>query len=460
MKKTTTFLFAFVLLLSMVTKVHAYQIGHTQITYTDPARGSRAIQTEIYYPTTTTGTSVPVSAGTFPLIVFGHGFVMAWDAYQNVWEDLVLQGYIVAFPRTEGSFSPTHSEFGKDLAFLVTKMQSESATNMSSLFYNHINSKSAIMGHSMGGGSAFLAAEYNTSITTMVTFAAANTTPSSIAAAAHVSVPTFVIAGENDCVAPPAVHQIKMYDSLGSACKAYISIKGAAHCEFANYNFNCAFGESTCSPSPTITRTQQQDATSDFLKLWLDYYLKDICGAWSTFNDSLTLSPRLIAHNQSCAINNPVITETSGVLTSTVATTYQWYWNGSIIAGATAQTYTPTVAGNYNVEVTYYNACPYPSNIINFTTTGIMINGFTSDLIIYPNPTNDFVTVDFTSVIEGEIKLTLTNVIGQQVNQKTIKVVANEKRSEAFNLNGLEKGVYFMELSGKEFNYVRKVIKK
>jgi predicted dienelactone hydrolase len=234
MKKINYFFATILFFLTFISKAQPYQIGHTQITYTDPSRAGRSIQTEIYYPTVTAGTSVPVSSGTYPLIVFGHGFVMAWDAYQNIWENLVPQGYVVAFPRTEGSISPVHAEFGKDLTFLITKMQSESAVNVSSLFYNHINTKSAIMGHSMGGGSAFLGAESNLNITTLVTFAAANTTPSSISAAHNVSIPSLVFAGENDCVAPPAVHQIPMYDSLGTLCKAFVSIKGGAHCEFAN----------------------------------------------------------------------------------------------------------------------------------------------------------------------------------------------------------------------------------
>jgi hypothetical protein len=48
---------------------------------------SRQIQSEIYYPVTTAGTDVSVAAGTHPVVVFGHGFVMAWNAYQNVWEE-------------------------------------------------------------------------------------------------------------------------------------------------------------------------------------------------------------------------------------------------------------------------------------------------------------------------------------------------------------------------------------
>ena len=446
------------LFLSLLGKAQTYAVGHVQITYTDPARASRSIQTEIYYPAATAGTSVPVSAGTFPIIVFGHGFVMSWDAYQNIWEDLVPQGYIVAFPRTEGSISPSHGEFGKDLKFLVTKLQSESATNLSSPFYNHINTKSAIMGHSMGGGSTFLAAESNPNITTMVTFAAANTTPPSIAAATNVSVPALVFAGENDCVAPPADHQIPMYDSLGSTCKTFISVKGAAHCEFANYNFNCAFGQSTCTPTLAITRAQQQDAVADFLKLWLEYYLKDNCTSWDTFNDSLTVSPR-ITYDQACLINAPVITQAGAVLTATPATTYQWYWNGSIIPGATSQSYTTTTDGNYYVMVTYYNTCPYPSNTISILSTGItsLVDAF--NVLVYPNPVSSTLSLVIENGGTGKAILTIKNVLGQNVIEKQMDVHANQKHQEAISVSELESGIYFVEITVGNSKVIRKITK-
>ena len=129
----------------------------------------------------------------FPVIVFGHGFVMAWSAYDNIWQDLVAQGYIVAFPTTEGGLSPNHLEFGRDLSFVIAKMKTEGANNQQSLFYNHIASTSAVMGHSMGGGSAFLAAENNNNITTIVTFASAVTNPSSVTAAQNINIPAIVI---------------------------------------------------------------------------------------------------------------------------------------------------------------------------------------------------------------------------------------------------------------------------
>ena len=101
-----------------------HQVGHTTITFQDANRGNRNIQTEIYYPAQTAGNNTTAVQDTFPVIVFGHGFVMAWDAYQNVWEEFVPQGYILVFPRTEGSILGTnHQEFGWDLQFLVSQLQ-------------------------------------------------------------------------------------------------------------------------------------------------------------------------------------------------------------------------------------------------------------------------------------------------------------------------------------------------
>lgn len=448
-----------ILFLSLMGTAQPYLVGHTQITYNDPSRGGRSIQTEIYYPSATAGASVPVSTGTYPIIIFGHGFVMSWDAYQNIWDDLVPQGYIIAFPRTEGSISPSHAEFGKDLKFLVTKLQSESASNPSSIFYNHINAKSAIMGHSMGGGSSFLAAESNPGITALVAFAAANTTPPSIAAARNITIPSLIFAGENDCVAPPAIHQIPMYDSLASACKTLVSIKGGAHCEFANNNFNCSFGQSSCSPSPTITRAQQQDAVSDLLKLWLEYYLKDNCTSLNIFNDSLVASPR-INYMQQCLINSPTITQSGMILTSTPASSYQWYWNGTLIPGANSQNYTAATGGNYYVEVTYFNACPYQSNTINLTFTDLMNISTSMHLLIYPNPASDNIVISFTAEKQEKFIVRILNVLSQVVSESYFDAAAGQKISVRNNISELERGLYLVEVSSETGKYIEKLIKQ
>ena len=319
---------AFLLLFSKFeAKSQVTSIGHRTVTFNDPTRtggygsgggAGRQIQTEIYYPSSAAadGDSTSFATGQFPLLIFGHGFVMDWSSYDNIWKDLVPQGYIICFPRTEGSISPSHSDFGKDLALLQSKMLGLSSVTTSA-FYNHILNKTAIMGHSMGGGSSFLACEANAAPTTMVTFAAANTNPSSIVAATQVTIPTLLIAGQNDCVAPPPANQDSMYLKTASGCKAEITIKGAAHCEFADVSTTCSFGEGTCSPQPTITAAQQHAIASVYYSYWLKYWLKGDCSSWNNFLDSAnnaTTITKQLSCNVTCSTTGIYIKErTNGI---------------------------------------------------------------------------------------------------------------------------------------------------
>lgn len=278
-----------------------YQVGHIQKNFTDQARANRTIPVEIYYPATVAGNNVSVANGQFPVIVFGHGFSMSWNAYQYFWDSIVPYGYIVALPTTEGSFSPSHTDFAKDMAFVIGAMKTEGQNNLSD-FFGAVANTSALMGHSMGGGCAFLAQQYDTAVTVISTFAGAVTTPSSVTVAQSINKPSLVFAGANDCVAPPAQHQLPMYDSLASFCKTYVSIDGASHCQFADVNTICYFGEGTCTPQATITEADQQNELIALLLPWLNFYLKNDCQAGGTFQSALVASSA-ISFQQNCTVN-------------------------------------------------------------------------------------------------------------------------------------------------------------
>lgn len=131
---------------SFIVTAQPFLIGKRTLTFNDPSRNNRSIPAEIYYPANTAGTNVPVAGNAgdvFPVLVFGHGFVMSWDAYENIWNALVPEGYIMAFPKTETGFAPSHTEFAKDIAFLVTALQDE-GQNSSSPFYQKIDSTSCV----------------------------------------------------------------------------------------------------------------------------------------------------------------------------------------------------------------------------------------------------------------------------------------------------------------------------
>lgn len=304
------------LFFGILVSAQTYQIGHTTITFVDASRNNRSIATEIYYPADTAGNNVAMTSQNttkFPSLVFGHGFVMTWDAYQNYWEALVPNGYIMAFPKTEGSFSPSHLEYGKDLAFVINQMN-VLGTLVSSIFYNRVSTMNAVMGHSMGGGASFLAVPLNLNIKTIVNFASAETNPSAISAAGNISKPALIFSGGNDCVTTPATNQVPMYSGLTSLCKTYINITGGSHCQMANTNGFCSIGEGTCLPAPTITRSIQHAKLFSYLLPWLEYQLKGNCSQGSVF-DSQILTDASITYQKNCIqCNNLQVGELSNEL--------------------------------------------------------------------------------------------------------------------------------------------------
>lgn len=280
----------FVMVLSIRAVAQPFQIGSVTTSFFDAQR-SRNVDCEVHYPATSPGNNTPFETGSFPVLVVGHGFVMTVNAYDYLVQHFTPLGFIVVLPTTEGGFAPDHADFGADLAFLSEALRA-AGNDTQSAFFGHVQPLTALMGHSMGGGAAFLGASGNTDVQALVTMAPAETNPSAIAAAADVQVPTLVLAASEDCVTPIADHAQPIYDGLVVPCRAFINITGGGHCYFGDSNFNCTFGEFTCGPNLTVSRAQQQDVVTDMATLWLQQHLFGDLAAEQAFTDSLTSSAR------------------------------------------------------------------------------------------------------------------------------------------------------------------------
>lgn len=281
------------LLLPVALSAQPYAIGSMAMNFYDADR-DRDVPCELHYPAATAGDDVPVNEGAFPVIVIGHGFVMTVDAYTYLWEHYAPLGYIVVLPTTEAGFAPDHAAFGADLAFLGSALTLAS-DDVASPFYQHVAPSTVLMGHSMGGGAAFLGSASNSALRALVTFAPAETNPSAVAAASLVQVPTLVFAASEDCVTPIADHSEPMYAALTVPCKAFVNITGGGHCYFGDDSFTCSFGELTCGPDLTISREQQHAAVTDITDLWLRYHVLDDATALTPLLDSLASTTRFIA---------------------------------------------------------------------------------------------------------------------------------------------------------------------
>jgi predicted dienelactone hydrolase len=271
-----SFLITGLLLISYNLSSQPFNIGHTSILFVDPTRNNRKIRTEVYYPSDIKGKNAVISetfAGKFPVICFGHGYQMSWDSYTYLSDSIVPYGFIIAFPKTEMKLFPSHMDFAKDIAFVLEEMD-KSGKNPSSVFYNRVDSMNCAMGHSMGGGSTILAARFSSCVRSLAILAPLDTRPSSINAASELEIPSMIIAGKNDCITKPEIHQVPIYSNLKSSSKIIITIKGGSHCQMADRSTICRLAESTCKPRPDITDKEQHAIVVKYLLYWLNFHLK------------------------------------------------------------------------------------------------------------------------------------------------------------------------------------------
>jgi dienelactone hydrolase len=437
-----------------------FSIGSRTITFNDPTRiggfGSgggtgRQIQCEIYYPANTAGANVMVASGQFPVIVFGHGFAMAWDAYTNIWEELVPMGYILVFPRTEGGLipGPSHGDFGLDLVIAEQRMVAEGNLSTSP-FYQKLSNKNAIMGHSMGGGATILAGANNTSIKTIIGLAPAETNPSAIAAAANISVPALILSGVQDGVTPPVDHHIPIYNALGSSCKTIVNIAGGGHCYFANSNFNCDFGESTSSTGITLTRAEQQQKMYDLITTWLAFYLKGDCDGFGDFETALTgagLTNQRTCNYTPYTVSGSVTNATSGsngAINLTITNgqaPFTYVWSNT----ATTQNVNGLAGGNYTVSVSdAFCTTTQSFTVTSSTFTSIYDENMVAEMVVFPNPTKGELTLQLAQVVEGQASVSIMDISGKLIEKQLISTANN---TITFSLAHLVSGVYFIQLT-------------
>lgn len=158
-----------------------------------------------------------------------------------------------------------------------------------------------------------------------------------------------------------------------------------------------------------------------------------------------------------CYINNaapaiPAISLTGNTLSATSATTYQWYLNGVLIAGATSQTYNATQTGIYVVRITDSNGCVYeysPGFHFTFSVTGINENSL-NNIAIYPNPTSGTIAIEASNFVGTNYEVQVFDAVG--------KLIVKEKNASMIDLSSFENGIYIIKLTNENSGFVSKRI--
>ncbi|MDC0313987.1 T9SS type A sorting domain-containing protein [Flavobacteriales bacterium] len=124
---------------------------------------------------------------------------------------------------------------------------------------------------------------------------------------------------------------------------------------------------------------------------------------------------------------------------------YGYAWDNS----STDEDLTGLDAGTYFVTVTDANACTDTLSVTIGTQVGVLENG--ASALVYPNPTNGIVTVEFTQMLDGTIAV--LDAIGQLVSSQRVSSLV-----QTIDLSSNAKGVYFLQISKGESNSVVKVV--
>jgi len=131
--------------------------------------------------------------------------------------------------------------------------------------------------------------------------------------------------------------------------------------------------------------------------------------------------------------DTPIISQNINSLMSSSAASYQWYFNGSPIAGATSQTYSPTQKGMYQVQIVNASGCSAISNQLSFYFNSINTLSDNNNLNIYPNPTDGIVNIEG-SIAKEQFEIYIRDITG--------RLISKTKNTNILDLSTFNKGIY------------------
>lgn len=220
--------------------------------------------------------------------------------------------------------------------------------------------------------------------------------------------PNDVIVG---ALPPPAANRVVSHIELCSLPAAGLSLQAASG--FHGYEWD--------NSTNGLMRTITQPGT-----YWVRY--NTFCGPQTdTFKIRTAGLPPL-----NMTYNRPVLSVNNSF------TSYQWYFNGTAIPGATQSTHTVTGDGWYSVLAKKDTSC---SDSAAYEVAGFVgINGHPAaeKIFVYPNPARDMLYVK----TAGKVSLLLLSPDG--------RVLLQAPSANSLHIGGLSKGLYFLQIRNSD----------
>ncbi len=116
------------------------------------------------------------------------------------------------------------------------------------------------------------------------------------------------------------------------------------------------------------------------------------------------------------------ISETGTIMTAPQGASWQWYFNGEVIVGATNETYSATEAGYYFVETTNAEGCTQESEVVFVISVSEFGN---ASAVLYPNPMSENAQLElhgFAGTYEANLYNSNAQLVRNYSNQTSHKL--------------------------------------
>jgi hypothetical protein len=155
----------------------------------------------------------------------------------------------------------------------------------------------------------------------------------------------------------------------------------------------------------------------------------------------------------------PVVTAVGNVLTSSAPTGNQWYYGGTLIPGATSQSYTVTNNTGYYWCVVTLNGCSSPiSNKVWVEVVGTPELPASSSFTIYPVPNNGLFTASIRYPVDDTFSIIVYNQLGGKLFElRDVKTVGGIYDTQ-IDLRPIASGMYSVVFMNSEHKVVKKVL--
>ncbi len=137
---------------------------------------------------------------------------------------------------------------------------------------------------------------------------------------------------------------------------------------------------------------------------------------------------------------------------------YSWDFGDGASAQAQGDfAYMYDSSGTYTITLLVANNCGQDiyETTVNITITSLENPNEWDEVSIFPNPTNDFVRIDFGKKLDNESSIELINSLGQTVFSKKIN---RQTQVEEVNVSNFPNGIYFIKIKNEQSEMVRRIM--